>query len=252
MSKVEENDLEITVKIGGLPISSKICKKDRKEQRAGTSFAISDDLGMEFGNLEDDTSTGEYFRDKIEEANDVGSYQHTIATAGSVVGVSLPQELKEYAVSDVQRILNTYGFNLKEDGIYGINTDIALHNLGVEFVLSDLKQAHARAATSASGDYIAIATAELGVKEWRVGSNPEVDKYHNAVGLNGYHDETPWCGSFVGYVLKEAGYTLGRYPYRALDWLSWGQKAFSPVYGAIAVKKRKGRGSCMFCGRYNE
>jgi len=46
--------------------------------------------------------------------------------------------------------------------------------------------------------------------------------------------------------MKEAGYTIPKHSYRALSWLNFGVKSFIPVYGAIAVKSRRGGGHVGF------
>lgn len=59
-------------------------------------------------------------------------------------------------------------------------------------------------------------------------------------------DETPWCGVFTGYVMKEAGYTIPKYYMRAKAWLDWGVPAMFPVQGCIAIFDRKGGGHVGF------
>lgn len=94
--------------------------------------------------------------------------------------------------------------------------------------------------------YLTIARGELGVKEIKGKKhNKRVLKYHSVSG--GFAtDEVPWCGSFVNWVMKEAGYETVSYPARALSWINFGYSAHKPVLGAIAVKSRKGGGHVCF------
>lgn len=82
--------------------------------------------------------------------------------------------------------------------------------------------------------WIAIAEAELGVKEI-AGSrhNSKIVEYHATTGNFG-DDETAWCSSFVNWVMKQAGYT-GTNSAGARSWARWGKKVDRPAYGAIAV-----------------
>lgn len=60
-------------------------------------------------------------------------------------------------------------------------------------------------------------------------------------------DETPWCGGFVGYCLRQAMpmIALPKIPERALAWNDWG-KVTGPAVGAIAVFGRSGGGHVGF------
>ena len=59
-------------------------------------------------------------------------------------------------------------------------------------------------------------------------------------------DETPWCGTFVAAMMKEAGQPLPRHWYRARAWLEWGQPLTGPALGAIVVYARGGGGHVNF------
>lgn len=59
-------------------------------------------------------------------------------------------------------------------------------------------------------------------------------------------DETPWCGVFVGFVFKKAGYEIPKMYMRAKAWLNWGIKIPRPVMGCIAILDRKGGGHVFF------
>lgn len=87
--------------------------------------------------------------------------------------------------------------------------------------------------------------------------NSDVVKY---MGTNRYgyrrDDNTSWCGSFVAWVLTQAGKTVSTVPERALTWGRpsahnegyWpgGIRVAGPIYGAIAVKSRDGGGHVTF------
>lgn len=61
-------------------------------------------------------------------------------------------------------------------------------------------------------------------------------------------DETPWCGVFVAYCMKEAGLPFPKYYMRAKDWADYGsllrRDRVSP--GAILVFDRAGGGHVGF------
>jgi uncharacterized protein (TIGR02594 family) len=84
-------------------------------------------------------------------------------------------------------------------------------------------------------NWIQIAEREIGVKEntSKTEHNPRVIEYHATTG--GFKDdETPWCSSFVNWVMKKAGHG-GTNSAAAVSWKNWGQKVDEPAYGAIAV-----------------
>ncbi len=59
-------------------------------------------------------------------------------------------------------------------------------------------------------------------------------------------DETPWCGTFVGYCLSEAGFVIPKYWMRALAWADWGRPLLVPRVGAVVVFSRVGGGHVGF------
>lgn len=59
-------------------------------------------------------------------------------------------------------------------------------------------------------------------------------------------DETPWCGTFVGAVLTQAGCELPRHWYRARAWLDWGLRLTEPALGCVVVYERGGGGHVGF------
>ena len=94
--------------------------------------------------------------------------------------------------------------------------------------------------------WMKIAKKEIGTKEIHgKRHNPRVLEYHSVSG--GFStDEVPWCGSFVNWVMRTAGYKTVSSPARAKSWKNFGKKAKKPIYGAIAVKSRRGGGHVAF------
>jgi len=89
-------------------------------------------------------------------------------------------------------------------------------------------------------DWMEVARAEIGVHE-RVGSavhEARIVEYHQSTTLRARDDETPWCASFVNWVLLQAGYAVINSA-RARDWLAWGTAIDTPREGAVTVLRRK-------------
>lgn len=90
--------------------------------------------------------------------------------------------------------------------------------------------------TGQSYRWLDIAFKEVGQVEVKgSGHNPRIQEYAKSTGLGG-DDETPWCSSFVNWVMKQAGYK-GTGSATALSWKSWneGDLHAQPCYGSIAV-----------------
>lgn len=51
-------------------------------------------------------------------------------------------------------------------------------------------------------------------------------------------DETPWCGSFANWCVRQAGLTGPKGPAAARNWLTWGEPLASPVPGCVVVFSR--------------
>lgn len=94
-----------------------------------------------------------------------------------------------------------------------------------------------------------IATAELGVHEDSVPGqqNARIVAYHKTTTLKATTDETPWCSSFVNWVLVQAG-KRGTGNALAKSWLDWGTPSASPTPGAITVIKKKTAGMTQDTG----
>lgn len=66
--------------------------------------------------------------------------------------------------------------------------------------------------------------------------NARIVEYHSATSLGASDDETPWCASFVNWVLKQCDYT-GTNSAAARSFTRWGVKSELEL-GAIVVLKR--------------
>lgn len=98
--------------------------------------------------------------------------------------------------------------------------------------------------TPGTTNWMAIAAAELGVHEDALAGkhNQRIIEYHATTTLKATTDETPWCSSFVNWVMTQAGYT-GTNNALAKSWLNWGTALTTPREGAITVIKKKTAGS---------
>jgi uncharacterized protein (TIGR02594 family) len=82
--------------------------------------------------------------------------------------------------------------------------------------------------------WLAVAEGEKGVAEVKGAKhNPRVVEYHSTTG--GFRDdETPWCSSFVNWVMKKDGQATTNNA-MAMSWARYGKKLDKPAYGAIVV-----------------
>lgn len=87
--------------------------------------------------------------------------------------------------------------------------------------------------------WLNIAINELGVAELRNGDNPKIVEYHRTTLLAAKNDETPWCSSFVNWVLMKAGLERTKSA-AAKSWLNYGFQMKEPVPGAIMILSRNG------------
>lgn len=86
--------------------------------------------------------------------------------------------------------------------------------------------------------WMAIARNELGQLEEIDGKdNPRVIEYGKSVELEIDDSSTPWCATFVNYVLIKAGYK-GSKSAVARSFIHWGREIEGPVYGCITVFSR--------------
>ncbi len=161
-------------------------------------------------------------------------------------------------IKELQRALVDMGRNLEIDGDFGPITTAAVKSVNnrklAQYILEQRqrnKSIKKELSLNLKREYplwIKFALDELGVKEKRgkIASNPRVEQYHDTVGLPWAKDDVPWCGAFVGFCMLKAGYKIPKDAARALSWKSWGKSAGKPVFGAIAVKKRRGGGHVTF------
>ncbi len=87
--------------------------------------------------------------------------------------------------------------------------------------------------------WMEIAEGELGQAEVPgSGDNPRIREYH-ASASDGHEmaDSVPWCSSFCGFVLQEAGIT-GTGNRMARSYLKWGTKLDTPKFGCVVVLRR--------------
>lgn len=101
-----------------------------------------------------------------------------------------------------------------------------------------------------STPWMNTAQQELGQKEI-AGSkaNPRIMAYHKAAKYAAKDDSggvNAWCASFIAWVMTQNGYQPVHHAMGAKSWTHFGKKIKSPVYGAIAIKSRKGGGHVAF------
>ena len=148
----------------------------------------------------------------------------------------------------VQRAINTLGADIEVDGWLGSKTISALDSIGSNMAHGALAFELSKLEESQDPHYLTIARRELGVKEIKGRKhNEHILKYH-ATSYGRYkNDEVPWCGSFVNWVMQEAGYLKTvRYPERAKAWRKFGKAVSEPTHGCIAIKSRSGGGHVCF------
>lgn len=94
--------------------------------------------------------------------------------------------------------------------------------------------------------WLQIAHAEVGQQEIAGAQhNSRILAYHGTTSLNARTDEVPWCASFVGWCLEQAGLQHPRSA-RARDYAEWGVPLERPVLGAVVVLTRPGGGHVGF------
>jgi uncharacterized protein (TIGR02594 family) len=94
---------------------------------------------------------------------------------------------------------------------------------------------------SSAFPWMAIARAELGVKESAAGDNPRILEFLRSTTLPAplaAHDETAWCSAFVNWCVERAGLE-GTDSASARSWLAWGKPvAGDPPPGCVVVLER--------------
>lgn len=98
---------------------------------------------------------------------------------------------------------------------------------------------------SASPVVIAKAVELIGTREI-VGSkhNPKIMSWAKELGLEKTYvnDEIPWCGLFVGVVVKRAGFSVVKDPLWARNWDKFGTDQKLAMFGDILTFTRPGGG----------
>jgi uncharacterized protein (TIGR02594 family) len=173
-----------------------------------------------------------------------------------------PATIPAQEIRIVQRLLNAVlvpSPHLAEDGRWGPRSQAALDRIlpsrtaqGIAWPavrmmlgLTPVPFSFVNAtAASTGGDepaWMQIARTELGVHEDSLPGKHEgrILEYHQATTLKATTDETPWCSSFVNWVMVKAGYE-GTGSALARSWATWGDALSEGKPGAIVVIKKKG------------
>lgn len=107
----------------------------------------------------------------------------------------------------------------------------------------------------AAAYWIAWAKLQIGVKEIVGPKHSAVimgwvrELGAKALGIQVNDDETPWCGTFAGMVMKKAGLSMPAILVRASQWGragNWGRELLAPRPGCIMVFTRNGGGHVGF------
>jgi uncharacterized protein (TIGR02594 family) len=124
---------------------------------------------------------------------------------------------------------------LTADGVVGPATWLAVGQVGRATPLPP---------TPVTRSWMDTAKAELGVHEDALPGQHtlRILEYHKTTTLKATTDETPWCSSFVNWVMIRAGHK-GTNSAAARSWLEWGTKLTTPREGAITVLKKKVAGA---------
>lgn len=77
--------------------------------------------------------------------------------------------------------------------------------------------------------------------------NGRIVEHHQTTSLKATDDETPWCSSFVNWVMKHSG-REGTGSAAAKSCLNWGVATTTPALGTIVVIKRKTPGLTQATG----
>lgn len=89
-----------------------------------------------------------------------------------------------------------------------------------------------------ASSWMDIAKSQLNVSEIR-GSrdNPNIVGYHATTTLGAKDDETPWCASFVNWVIEKAGYK-GTDSAAAISWANWGTSSGLKPGAVVVIRNR--------------
>lgn len=95
--------------------------------------------------------------------------------------------------------------------------------------------------------FLEIARKEIGVHEFKDGSNPRIIQYDSVTSLKATSDKVPWCAAFACWVIEQCDVISPRSA-AARSFLDWGMSIESPVLGCIVVYSR---GSNINSGHVN-
>ena len=89
-----------------------------------------------------------------------------------------------------------------------------------------------------------------GIREFKDGSNKEIEKYFMDTTLGLQRDDVSWCAAFVSWCIKESNGARSPVTYsaRAADWMKNGKGLEGPQYGAVAVTKPLAAGASGHVG----
>ncbi|ARU55597.1 peptidoglycan binding protein [Oleiphilus messinensis] len=180
---------------------------------------------------------------------------------------TLRQGSKGKEVVKLQLLLNRYlkpSPKLKADGHFGLRTEQALVRFQAEHKLetdgiagkktwnalgTQPKATKPTEVATVNAPWYDIAYAELGIKEESEANthNKRILEYHATTRLGAKTDETPWCSSFVNWVMLQSG-IQGTNNALAKSWITWGFKVETPFKGAITVIKRKNKNLDTYTG----
>ncbi len=170
-------------------------------------------------------------------------------------------------VRKVQLLLNSLlapGPNLKADGYFGQRTHKAVlafqraKGLTPDGEVGPKTRAAlglkspptpANTMVAPSAPWMDLAVAELGVHEDSLPGqhNARILEYHQTTTLKATDDETPWCSSFVNWVMSQSG-RGGTNSAAARSWLNWGAPVANPTPGVVVVIKKKTAGMTQATG----
>ena len=109
---------------------------------------------------------------------------------------------------------------------------------------------YARQPQSDDPVWLQKAFGEIGVRELSGAATnaPRILTYHSCTGLGATDDETPWCSSFMCWVMEQSGFTSTRSA-ASLSWLRWGRELDAPVRGCVVIYERVDRNGAIIPNR---
>ena len=132
---------------------------------------------------------------------------------------------------------------LEADGEVGLVTHNKLYSKKTsEPAKLNLKEPSQLAALHPNKPWLNRAFAEEGEREWpgRLTNSARIKQYHQSTSNKRTDDESPWCSSFMNFVMTEDGY-IGTNDPMAMSWLKWtgGDVVSIPEPGDIVITREK-------------